>query len=93
MILFPDDTSIADAAAGLSDMKTMMAESKIKMGDFYFRKRHHYAAAKIFYNEAITAYPESPVAEKAKKRLTAVESAMEKASKNHPGKKKRFWLF
>ena len=28
MILFPDDTSIADAAAGLSDMKTMMAESR-----------------------------------------------------------------
>lgn len=93
MILFPDDTSIADAASGLSDMKTMMAQSKIRMGDFYFRKRHHYTAAKVFYNEAITAYPDSPIADKAKKRLAAVEAAIEKDAKAGPAKKKRFWLF
>lgn len=93
MILFPNDSSIAAAATGLSDMKTMMAESKITIGDFYFKKRQHYTAAKVFYNEAITAYPDSPVAEKAKKRLVAVEAAMEKASKAGPVKKKRFWLF
>jgi hypothetical protein len=44
-------------------MKTMLAESKIKIGDFYFYKRNNYTAAKVFYNEAITSYPESTIAE------------------------------
>jgi outer membrane protein assembly factor BamD len=57
-------------------MKTMLAESKIKMADFYFYKRDNYTAARVFYNEAITAYPDSPVAERAKKRLAEVEASV-----------------
>jgi len=98
MILYPSDPNISVAAKGLSDMKTMLAESKIKMADFYFYKRDNYTAARVFYNEAITSYPDSPVAEKAKKRLAEVEIAVAKAQgKAAPGaapaKKKRFWLF
>jgi outer membrane protein assembly factor BamD len=86
------------AAKGLSDMKTMLAQSKIKIADFYFYKRDNYTAARVFYNEAITSYPDSPVAEKAKKRLAEVEVAMAKAQGKtvpgaEPAKKKRFWLF
>ncbi|MEO7411830.1 MAG: hypothetical protein ABIZ81_00610 [Opitutaceae bacterium] len=80
----------------------MLAESKMRMADFYFYKRNNYTAARVFYNEAITDYPESAVAEKAKKRLADVEvkAANQRASVTPPApvsnpapKKKRFWLF
>ncbi len=97
VILFPGDPSVATAAKGMGDMKTVLAESKIVMGDFYFYKRDNYTAAKVFYNEAITVYPESPVADKAKKRLAEVDRTIEKIkpqvdSKGNvaPQKKKKF---
>ncbi len=95
MLLFPSDTGVAAAEKGLDGMKTMLAESKMKIGDFYFYKRDNFTAAKVFYNEAITSYPESPIAGRAKLRLADVEA---KASGKKPEngdapKKKRFWLF
>ena len=100
-ILFPSDSNVASAAKGLDKMKATLAESKMVIGDFYFLKRDNYTAAKVFYNEAITAYPDSPVAGRAKKRLAAVEAKV--AGKPAPSdkgdapkeekKKKRFWLF
>jgi outer membrane protein assembly factor BamD len=107
MLLFPADGKIAAAEQGLDGMKTMLAESKMRIGDFYFYKRDNFTAAKVFYNEAITAYPESAVANRAKQKLAEVET---KASGQRapvvtaPGttpnstpapapKKKRFWLF
>jgi outer membrane protein assembly factor BamD len=47
----------------------------------------------VFYNEAITAYPDSDVAKLAKIQLVAVEArASGKPVENAP-RKKRFWLF
>jgi len=75
------------------------AESKVKMGDFYFYKRDNFRAARVFYNEAITAYPESAVAAKAKARLAEVEAkasgqpAPAAAAGAAPAKKKRFFFF
>lgn len=74
MLLFPGDTNIAAAEKGLDGMKTMLAESKMRMADFYFYKRSNFTAARVFYNEAITAYPESPIANRAKARLAEVEA-------------------
>ncbi|MES1167460.1 MAG: outer membrane protein assembly factor BamD [Pseudomonadota bacterium] len=99
MILYPGDANVGVAEKGLADMKTILAQSKIKMADFYFYKRDNYTAARVFYNEAITAYPDSPVASLAKQRLTEVEAKA--AGKPVPPapvapgetKKKRFWLF
>jgi len=98
MILYPNDPNVAVAAKGMNEMKTVLAESKIKMADFYFYKRSNYVAARVFYNEAITAYPESPVAERAKKRLGEVDAAVAKAEgkplpASTPAKKKRFLFF
>jgi outer membrane protein assembly factor BamD len=102
MLLFPGDPNIAQAEKGLDQMKTMLAESKIKIGDFYFYKRDNYVAARVFYNEAITAYPESDVAAKAKKKLAEVEAKStgtkpppdtNGSASPAPAKKKRFWLF
>jgi outer membrane protein assembly factor BamD len=100
MLQYPNDTNIGAAEKGLDGMKTMLAESKLKMADFYFYKRDNYTAAKVFYNEAITAYPDSPIAARAKKRLADVEAKVagkkpEADAPAAPGekKKKRFWLF
>jgi outer membrane protein assembly factor BamD len=89
MILFPGDHQIGVAEKGLSDMKTILAESKITMADFYFYKRSNFVAARVFYNEAITSYPDSDVATLAKKRLADVEIAAKKAG-NSPTPKKKF---
>jgi outer membrane protein assembly factor BamD len=94
MILYPGDASIAAAAAGVDRMKTILAQSKIYIGDFYFYKRLNFTAAKVFYNEAITAYPDSAPAKVAKKRLAELDAKIAKATvgpKAPP--KKRFWLF
>lgn len=103
MLLFPSDTNIASAEKGLDGMKTMLAESKMRIADFYFYKRSNYKAARVFYNEAITAYPESAIASRAKTRLAEVEAKAAKAAPTpeapatttgeQPKKKKRFFFF
>jgi len=100
MILFPGDSNIGSAEKGLDGMKKMLAESKMKIADFYFYKRDNFKAAKVFYNEAITAYPESETANRAKARLVDVEAksagkevAPEGKAPGDAPKKKRFWLF
>lgn len=99
MLLFPSDTNISTAEKGLDGMKTMLAESKMRMADFYFYKRSNFKAARVFYNEAITAYPESKIAQRAKARLAEVEAkASNQPAPVAPGeapapKKKRFFFF
>jgi outer membrane protein assembly factor BamD len=107
MLLFPGDSNIGAAEKGLDGMKNMLAESKMKIGDFYFYRRDNFKAARVFYNEAITAYPDSPIAARAKKRLAEVEAKAAKLEKPAPDpnakpdpnnpppapKKKRFWFF
>jgi outer membrane protein assembly factor BamD len=98
MILFPADVNLSKGAQGLDNMKKMLAESKMKMADFYFYKRDNYLAARVFYNEAITAYPDSDIAKRAKVMLVHVEAkAMGKpvpaGTPDQPKKKKRFLFF
>jgi outer membrane protein assembly factor BamD len=75
MILFPSDPNLDKAEDGLDDMRTVLAESKVKIADFYFTKRSNYKAARVFYNEAITTYPDSAVAQRAQTRLAEVDAA------------------
>jgi len=92
MILYPSDNNVVTAEKGLTEMKKVLAESKIKIADFYFHRRDNYKAARVFYNEAITVYPDSEVAALARTRLTEVDAA---AAKNAEGqtKKKHFFFF
>jgi outer membrane protein assembly factor BamD len=95
MILYPGDPDVARAAEGVDKMKTVLAQSKIYIGDFYFYKRLNFTAAKIFYNEAITAYPDSGPAKVARKRLTELDaklSTLTVGPKSAP-KPKKFLLF
>ncbi len=105
LILFPGDSGAAAAEKGLAKMKTVLAQSKMILADYNFKYRKNYQAAKIFYNEAITTYPDSEVAATARAKLVKVEALL--AAQPKPGaassgtapapapvqKKKRFWLF
>jgi outer membrane protein assembly factor BamD len=97
LILFPSDPHVPAVDKGLTDVRSIFAESKIKIGDFYFYKRDNYKAARVFYNEAITSYPESETAGDARKRLAEVEAAETKAATPEVSRPKpthkRFWLF
>jgi len=95
MILYPSDPGVKAAATGIADMKTVLAQSKLKIGDFYFYKRSNYKAARVFYNDAITAYPDSAVSKTARARLAEVD-ASEARAKNPPEPRQHnhhFWLF
>ena len=94
MILYPSDNNVGVAEKGLTDMKHVLAESKVKIADFYFKRRDNFQAARVFYNEAITVYPDSDVAVKARQRLAEVDVAAAKAAEEakHP-KKKWFYFF
>ncbi|MBI3886908.1 MAG: outer membrane protein assembly factor BamD [Opitutae bacterium] len=104
MILYPGDPGVASAEKGLGDMKRVLAQSKMVIADYYYEKRRNYKAAKVFYNEAITVYPDSDVAAKARARLTDVEARLagqtpKVTPADHalptekPKKKKRFFFF
>jgi outer membrane protein assembly factor BamD len=100
MILYPGDPSIAAAEKGLTQMKQVLAESKLRIGDYYFKYRQNYKAAKVFYNEAITDYPDSSVATRARTQLTKVDAKLagqqppaEKPPTPPKTKKRRFLFF
>lgn len=100
LIQFPGDAGAGAAEQGLAQMKTMLAESKMIMADYYYQHRRNYKAARVFYNEAITTYPDSPVATRARTMLADVDARLEgqtptdaPALPTTPKKKKRFWLF
>jgi outer membrane protein assembly factor BamD len=93
MILFPGDPNIGKAAQGLDSMKQILADSKLRIGDFYFYKRDNFTAARVFYNEAITAYPDSAVAVRAKQRLVQVDAKASGTLLPTQEKKKHFLFF
>lgn len=101
MILFPGDAGMATAEKGLDKMKTVLSRSKLELGDYYFKYRKNYKAAKVLYNEAITVYPDSAVATEARKKLAVVDARLEGQKvdpatpepKKDKKKSKRFWIF
>jgi len=102
MILFPGDAGMASAEKGLADMKKVLAQSKLTIADYYYKYRKNYKAAKVFYNEAITVYPDSSVAVQARAKLVDVDAKLDAQAnaasgkpsvQPEPKKKKRFWLF
>ena len=102
MILFPGDAGMASAEKGLTQMKTVLAKSKMIMADYYYKYRKNYKAAKVIYNEAITVYPDSDIAAQARAKLVDVDAKLDqmagataKTPAAHPAepKKKKHFLF
>tara|TARA_B110000483_G_scaffold55182_1_gene68916 strand:+ start:814 stop:1899 length:1086 start_codon:yes stop_codon:yes gene_type:complete len=76
MILFPDDPGLAAAQHGLDQMRTVFAESKMILGDYQLKYRRDYQGSRVFFNEAITIFPDSAVAERARGELDLIETRM-----------------
>ena len=102
MILFPGDAGMATAEKGLLEMKTVLAQSKLTIANYYYKYRRNYKAAKVFYNEAITVFPDSELAAQARTKLAAMDAKLEMQTNAAgtptpapaaPKKKKRFLLF
>jgi outer membrane protein assembly factor BamD len=101
MVLYPADPGNVRATEGLHQMNSIIAEYKMTMADFYFLKRDNYAAARVLYNDAITAYPDSEIAEQSRARLAEVEAAAAGVApptailelQNEEPRRRRFWLF
>ncbi len=102
LIQFPGDAGAGNAEDGRIAMKQMLAQSKMIIADYYYKYRRNYKAAKVFYNEAITTFPDSPVAARARIMLADVDARLEgqtppsvPAEPKAPAQKqkKRFWLF
>jgi outer membrane protein assembly factor BamD len=96
LIQFPGDSGAGTAENGLADMRSMLAESKMILADYYYKHRRNYKAARVFYNEAITTFPDSPVAARARTMLADVDARLEGQNPETPApaaKKKRFGLF
>jgi outer membrane protein assembly factor BamD len=86
---FPKDPNVPAAAKGIADLKAVLAKGKIQIGDFYFYKRDNFVAARVFYNEAITIFPDSAEAAIARQRLAAVD----KIEPNFKPRKKFLGIF
>ncbi len=72
LILFPDDNLVEAGEKGLQEMEDIFAKSKLEMGEFYYKKRKNYVAARIFFNEAITVAPNSNSAQYARDYLAVM---------------------
>ena len=72
-ILHSQHPRAAEAEKGAAEMRDLLAQSRIVIGDFYFKYRNNFHAARVFYNEAITLSPQSPSAEEARQKLARVE--------------------
>ncbi|BET67696.1 hypothetical protein ASA1KI_26140 [Opitutales bacterium ASA1] len=73
LILFPRHEEVGKAEEGLARMNDMLAQSRLKIADFYYFKRARYQAARVFYNEAITIAPTSESARLARERIARVD--------------------
>lgn len=76
LLLFPNADSTYEAEAGLYYMRETLANSKFRLGEFYYLYRNNPRAAVTFYNEAITVDPKSSVAQEARKQIDKIKAGI-----------------
>lgn len=76
LILYPNHPMTSSAETGLARTKDMLARSKVKLGNFYYRDHNNPRAASVFYREAIEIAPESPSAGFANHQLCLIEKGV-----------------
>ena len=72
LLLYPDNPMVGTGEQGLQSMRDVHARSKLVMGEFFYHYRDDYAAAEVFFNEAITIAPDSSAAHEARDYLVSV---------------------
>lgn len=76
LILFSKSNYVGDVEANLASMQNLLADSRLKLGDFFYYYRSDNTAALIFYNETVTIAPESEAADEARARIKDVETGV-----------------
>lgn len=82
ILLHPRHPRAPEAEERIQDMRDILAQSRVVLGDFYFLRRSNYTAARVFYNEAISISPVSPSADEAREKLRQVDRRAERAGVN-----------
>ncbi len=67
---------ITKAKEGLEKAKSLYAESRLLMGDFFYFRRHYGKGALVFYNESAFAAPETSIAKLAQKRMEDIQNSV-----------------
>lgn len=80
LILFKDSNYVGNVEANLASMQNLLAESRLRLGDFFYYYRENNTAALTFYNEAVTIAPDSEAAEEARARIKDVEAGVRPVS-------------
>lgn len=75
LLLYGDSPLVEEAEQQLAEMKNLLAANKLSVGDFYLRQRKDPRAAAIYYDEILTAAPNSPAALCAQERLDKIQGA------------------
>lgn len=81
LALFPQDERAESALQKSEELRDDLAKNRLEMGRFYYERRNNPRAAAIFFNEAITAAPESETAREAQQLLAAIQAG-EKADRS-----------
>ncbi len=80
--LYPSDKRVPDATQAIIDLKTSQAEGAFEKGRYYER-RNRYQGALVYYNEVLVKDPNSPFAEKARKRIEYLRPLAAEQSRQH----------
>lgn len=70
--LYPDHPKAESAYNRTEELRSLIAENRLTVGDFYYIRRNNLRAALVFYNEALTHAPDSPAAAEARKRIEKI---------------------
>ncbi len=65
---FPNDKQAVEADESIKILRAKKAQTSFETAAFY-EKQKKYNSAKVYYNEVVTKYPETPAAAKAKKKV------------------------
>src|SRR5439155_15454545 len=76
MVLYPNDTRLAEAQKLIGDLKTEQARGNFQIARYYEDKKR-WKGAEVYYNEAFSSDPGGPYAEAAKKRWDALKKRTE----------------
>lgn len=83
MTLFPNDERVSEAQKIIADLRTEQARGNLEIAKYY-EKNHHWASAKIYYNEVVNLTlnePNSAYAVQARERLDALNQRLQPANK------------
>lgn len=69
---FPLDPLVAEVKKDIGEVRRLLAEKELSIGDFYFR-REFYDSAKPRYQKTIDLYPETDAAKAAQEKLNKIE--------------------